>query len=351
MFRKAWIVIVGSLLMIMAVPGAAQDVACDEGVVRANVQRIIQEGFNQGNTAVVNEVFAEDYVAHPDELDREGFTVQLQALRTAVPTGEAHTDFLLVEGCDVFFIFHYSGLMEGELTFPGQDTIPPTGHELHLDAHIYLHLNEAGQVVEEWDYVDNLSYLTQVGVIPSTGAAAPMAEAAPEAMMADTVVTSGNEARDTEIVNQALETGLNSGEMDALQGLYTTDYVGHDNDGTAQSLDQLISSIAALRTALPDVSLAIHDSVAQGGYVATRVTVTGTFRNALAFPGSQPIPPTSKPMVLEISFLHRVTPEGLIAEDWELFDQLSFLSQAGLFNMEASGEANTDMTPEVTPGS
>jgi predicted ester cyclase len=345
MLKRLWIVVMSfGLLVGLAVPVKAQDTAaCDETQVRANVERVIEEGFNQGNTAVVDELFTEEYIAHPDETDREDFKSQIDTIRTAIPNGQATIDHLLVEGCDVFFSFHDSGVMEGELAAPGEQPIPATGKNLHFDAHIYLHLNEAGQVVEEWDYQDFLPFATQLGLIPAQEGT-PMAEATEPPMSDETVSVGGNETRNAEVVRQAFEGGFNTGDLDALRGVYSPDFVGHSSDGSTQSLDEFVNTVPVFRNALTDATITINGSVAEGDYVASRVTFSGTFEHELVFPDAQPIPPTGKPFSIEMSFLHRLTPDGLIAEDWEVYDNASFLGQLGLFNMQGM-----ETTPEATP--
>ena len=341
MFHKLWV----SLLILvwvssLFIPVTAQDASCDEVTIRANLQRVIDEGFNQGNAAVVDEVFSEAYVSHPDELDREGFRSQMLALRTAIPSGNARIDHVLVEGCDAFFIFHQGGLMEGELTFPGDEPIPATGGDLKLDAHIYLRFNEQGQIVEEWDYVDNFSFLTQLGVIPMPeGAPADqeMAEALEAPMMPETIITSGNEARNTENVLRAFEEGFNASNWDLVRGLYAPDYAAADDPQSG--IEELIGIMTAFRNAMQDGAITVHDTVVQGDYVAARVTLAGTFQSDLVFPDEEPIPATGQPLSLELSFLHRLTPDGLIVEDWTLFDFLGFAEQTGMMQPEAPAEA------------
>jgi steroid delta-isomerase-like uncharacterized protein len=338
MFRKAWIVLIVLVSVAgFSIPVMAQDAACDEAQMRTNIQRVIEEGFNQGNAAVVDELFAPDYTTHPDDYDREEFTAQMLALRTAMPTSTAHIEHLLVEGCDAFFVFHQSGLMEGELTFPGQDPIPATGRDLHIDVHVYLRLNEQGQLVEEWDYLDNLPFLTQLGIIPAPEGSAPMAEETEEAHMAETITTSGNEAANTEVVRQAYEVGFNTASEEVLRQVFSPDYVAHDSAGDTPGIDALVASISALWQSMPDATITINDTVAQGSEVATRVTLTGTFENDLVFPGQPPVPANNQPITLEMSFLHVVN-EGLIAEDWEVYDQMSFLTQLGVLQAPEATE-------------
>jgi predicted ester cyclase len=356
MLRKLWVVLVALLWVTrFSASVMAQEVACDEETIRANTQRVIDEGFNQGNGAVIDELFAQEYVAHPDETDREAFRGQMLALRTAMPNGSAHIEHLLVGGCDAFFVFHQSGLMEGELAGPeGEEAVPPTGRDLHLDLHLYLRFNEAGQVVEEWDYIDNLSFLTQLGIIPAPEGAEPMAEATEEAVMAETVVTGGNETRNTDAVMRAFNEGFNAQNWELLRGLYAPDYAAADAvEGTPAGIEDLVNSMMAFHGAMPDATATVHDTVAQGDFVAARVTLSGTFQNELVFMGEEgSIPATGQPLTLEFSFLHQLTPEGLIVADWTVTDQLSFLEQTGLMEAgpEASGEAGTEATDEAGVG-
>jgi predicted ester cyclase len=342
MFRKMWMVVV-MLVLIASVPALAQNAACDEAQLRAGVQRVIDEGFNQGNTAVVDETFADSYIRHPDDGNRENFKETITALRSAMPQGEASIEHVLVQGCDLFFLFHFHGTLENPLELIGQPPLPATGKPLDLEAQVYVRFDDQGKVAEEWDYTDNLSLLIQTGVIPMQAEATAEPEVAETGMTAALVTMSGNEARNTDMVNQAFEQGFNQGNMETLRELYTPDFMGHT--GGTRTADALFASISALRSAMPDIHLTVNGSVAEGDYVASRVTVTGTFQNPLPY-GGQTVPPTGKPVTIEFSFLHRLTPEGLIAEDWDIYDRVSFLSQIGLF--EASPGA--EMTPEVTPG-
>jgi predicted ester cyclase len=353
MLRKAGI----AFMVFGLVAGAsvtAQDAVCDEALVRGNLQRVIDEGFNQGNVAVVDELFTEDFMSFPNNLDRAGFSNQIGSMRTAMPTGLTSIDHLLVEGCDAFFVRHQSGLLEGELMNPGTGAVPATGTDVNIDAHVYLRFNETGQVVEEWVYSDNLSLLTQAGVIPNTAGEMPMAEATAEAtadpMMDMPITTTGNEARNADIVRQVFETGFNTGDTESVRGLFAPDFMGSDVNTNPQTVDQLFGTISALRTALPDATITINDSVAQGDYVATRVTVNGTFQGDFMSMDGQSVAPTGGPVMYEASFLHRLTPEGLVAEDWVAYDQVGLMGQMGMgaeWGLDMTVEPGMDMTAEA----
>jgi predicted ester cyclase len=341
MYRKLGIGLVSLLLVLgLHVTVFAQDTTCDEGKIRTGIQRVIDEGFNKGNLSVVDDGYTDTAVIHPDNGNRESFKNSITALRKAMPEGKAGVEMVLVQGCDAFFLFHFHGIMQNALEAPRQQPIPPSGNFLDLDAHIYLHFNAQAQVVEEWDYADNLSLLTQTGVIPMAGGEAnataePNMEATEAAMTETHITMSGNEARNADVVHRAYEQGFNTGSVDTLRTLYTADYVSHGVDHSTSGLDQFFSDMTTLRSAIPDAKITINGTVAEGDAVATRVTFTGTFQKPLAFSGQPSLPPTGKPITLEMSFVHRLSPDGKIAEDWETYDQLVFLTQLGALQMPA----------------
>lgn len=335
MFRKAWVVLIVCLSGVISAGTlvAAQDVSCDETLLRANVGRVIEEGFNQGDMTIVDETFAEAYISHPGDGNREAFKSRIQTLREAMPAGTASIEQFLVEGCNTFFVFHFGGTFQNALQLPGQEPLQPTGKPLVITSHVYLRFNEQGQTMEEWDYTDNFSLLIQAGVILSPapeGDAAPDAEATEEAMAAETITTSGHESVFADHVRQSYEEGNTQYDVDLLRQLYAPEYTGHSVDGSVATLDQFIDNLAAVRAALPDVTYTVNDTVAQGSYVAARITLSGTFQNPLALPGQDAIQPTDQPITLEISFWHKLNEAGQIVEDWEIYDQVSLFAQLGV---------------------
>jgi predicted ester cyclase len=335
----------------ISAPALAQDAtasvggSCDETQIRSDIQQVIDQGFNQGDTSVIDQIFASDYVDHPDETNRDDFKSQIKQIRTAIPSGQATIDYLLVQGCDAYFKFTETGVMSGALG-SGQNSLPATNQPLTLATDVYLHFNDSGQVAEEWDYQDNLPFMTQLGLMPTEQAGEATAEATPEmtaqAPAPGTITVGGNETSNAAVIQQIYGQNLNSGNIDAINSLLGSDYVGYNTDGSTESASEFTGTLTALHSAMPDLKVTINGMVAEGDYVATRVTLTGTFQNDLMFPGTpQAIPATQKPISLEMSFLDRIE-DGKIAEDWTVFDNVSFLSQLGLMT-------NPEATPEATP--
>lgn len=151
-----------------ALPVAAQDSTEDMGEAhRETILRITEEGFNQGNLDVIDELFAEDYVSYDNngvEGDRESFKAFILAAHEAMPDYEAGIDLMVVEGDWMAFRFLSHGTFENELAlFPG---LLPTGERVDINVSVTLRFNEDGQIVEEWDFYDNFLMLTGLGIIP-----------------------------------------------------------------------------------------------------------------------------------------------------------------------------------------
>jgi predicted ester cyclase len=331
MFQKFMVILTVVLLVTgVSVPVAAQD-TCDEATIRANIDQVIERGFNQGDVTVIDEVTAEDYISHPDDGDRESFKADIERFRNAIPQGQATIEQVLVEGCDAFFMFHFHGVMENAMEIEGEEPIQPTGQNLDIHSHIYIRFNEQGQLAEEWDYLDYLSLLGQLGVFGAEEGAQPEGEATEEAITDETITTSGNEARNAENVRLAYEEAFNAGDMELMRSYFAPDFTSIDDDTT---LDALIANLTSMRDAF-GATITIHDSVAQGNYVASRVTMSGTFENELVFGEEAPIPPTGGPITLEISTVHTLDENGLITHELVLFDDLAFLTQVGLMGAPA----------------
>ncbi len=132
------------------------------------VNRIIEEGFNQGNPAVVDELVAEDYVSYASDGStetRDDFKQSIQSFHDAIADLHATADPLLADGEWVAFRFVLTGTFQNELVFPGEDPIPPTGQPLTFTANIIARFNEDGKLAEEWDESDTFVFLGQLGML------------------------------------------------------------------------------------------------------------------------------------------------------------------------------------------
>ncbi|HET6770786.1 MAG TPA: ester cyclase [Actinomycetota bacterium] len=93
------------------------------------LRRFAEEGFNQGDTDVVDEIVADDFVYNDSTLPsgRDGVKQVIQMFRMAFPDGRLSIESLIAEGDLVVARSIFTSIHSGE--FIG---IPPTGRAVHI---------------------------------------------------------------------------------------------------------------------------------------------------------------------------------------------------------------------------
>jgi steroid delta-isomerase-like uncharacterized protein len=132
---------------------------------KAVVRRFIEEVQNQKMWDVYDELNAPDFVnlsAPPGvPSDREGGKMFLGAFLNAFPDCRFTIEDMIAEGDRVATKKTFSGTHTAE--FNG---IPPTGKEVTITFVDILRLRD-GKITEHWLGMDQLSFMQQLGVIPS----------------------------------------------------------------------------------------------------------------------------------------------------------------------------------------
>jgi steroid delta-isomerase-like uncharacterized protein len=133
---------------------------------RALVRRTVEEVYNQGNLAVVDELVTSDFVIHSPSGDIHGPAGAKQyvaALRGAFPDLHIAIEDQIAEGDRVVTRWRAHGTHTG--AFQG---MPPTGKQASVTG-IDVDRIAAGKVVECWTNVDELGLLRQLGAIATPG--------------------------------------------------------------------------------------------------------------------------------------------------------------------------------------
>ena len=126
------------------------------------MRRFVAEVMNQGNFDVVDEIVDANYVYRsPDEElhGTEALKAFLAGYRAAFPDIRMAIDELVVADDKAVIFFTLTGTHEGPLM-----GIPPTGKEMQVHG-VVLSRFEDGRIVEEWEVLDQLAILTQLGVV------------------------------------------------------------------------------------------------------------------------------------------------------------------------------------------
>ena len=129
------------------------------------LERLLFEGFGQGNMSVLDEVVAEEFIEHQQGMPqgREGLKRVIRSLRQSFPDLSYTVVQMVADGDKVWGHFRSRGTNEGP--FMGQ---PPTGKVMEIDV-IDIARFEDGKMVEHWGVPDQLGVLRQLGLFPPTG--------------------------------------------------------------------------------------------------------------------------------------------------------------------------------------
>jgi len=133
---------------------------------KVNERRLVEEGWNQGNTAVFDELFAADYLGHDTSGPMhgpEGFKQFYATYRTAFPDTHLTIEDQIAEGDTVASRWTATGTHQGPLM-----GIPPSGKRVRVTG-ITISRYASGKIAEEWFSYDTLGMLQQIGAVPAPG--------------------------------------------------------------------------------------------------------------------------------------------------------------------------------------
>ena len=139
---------------------------------KALVRRAYEDGMNNRDFAIVDEVFAADYVGHfPGQPPSEGVELLKATLRSffeAFPDLVFTVDDQVAEGDKVVTRWSAVGTHGGPWHgFPPREHgIAPSGRKVHFAA-TDIYVIGDGKILEEWNTLEQLAVLEQIGAVPS----------------------------------------------------------------------------------------------------------------------------------------------------------------------------------------
>jgi steroid delta-isomerase-like uncharacterized protein len=137
---------------------------------KAQVRRLLEEGFSQGNIEVVDDVLNPDFVCYDPNSESgeirgaETIKGEIEYFRNAVPDLTYTVEEQIAEGEKVVTRYMVSGTHQGE--FFG---VAPTGERITMSGITIDRFDEDGKMVEEWPEYDLLGVMQQLGAVPAPG--------------------------------------------------------------------------------------------------------------------------------------------------------------------------------------
>ena len=128
------------------------------------IRRILDEAFNQGNLAIVDELVAPDSISHHMSwgmpANRMGLKQLIAMLRTAFPDLRCTVEDEINQDDKAAAHWKMRGTHRGQ--FLGN---PPTSKPIVVQGLIYARI-ENSQVIESWILIDQMGVLQQLGLVP-----------------------------------------------------------------------------------------------------------------------------------------------------------------------------------------
>ena len=137
---------------------------------KALSKRIIEEAFNAGNLAVMDEILAEGFVNYDAALPEPGIGIDaakasVTGYRDAFPDLKITIEEQIAEGDRVVTRWSARGTHQGDLM-----GIPPTGKQATVTG-ITIDTIASGRIIETRTNWDTLGLLQQLGVVPALATA------------------------------------------------------------------------------------------------------------------------------------------------------------------------------------
>lgn len=118
---------------------------------------------------------------------------------------------------------------------------------------------------------------------------------------------------------------ISSGDIAGFGELVAEDFVEHEETpGLPSTKEGTLAFFEMMRSAFPDLDMAVDDVLVDGAKAVARVTFTGTHQGD--FMG---MPATGKAVDVQIIDIMRFDDAGLVCEHWGVADMMSLMEQIG----------------------
>ena len=137
---------------------------------KALVRRAIEEGWNQGNVALADELDDANFIHHdpdfPNFQTREDYQQWVTETRNAFPDLHLTIEDMIAEGDQVVARWTFRGTNTGDMATPMH--IPATGRQVTVTG-ITISRLAGGKFIEDWHQADIMGFLQQLGLVSAPG--------------------------------------------------------------------------------------------------------------------------------------------------------------------------------------
>jgi predicted ester cyclase len=264
---------------------------------KALIRRMLEEGMNMRNLALLDELLDPGYVYHgvvEGEIKGvEAMKQFLTSLYAVWPDVQHVIQEQVAEGDKV--VTRFKSIGTSQVEFMG---IAPSGKQVTVDE-VSISRIAGGRIVEDWNTWDFLGLLRQLGAAPQS--------------------TEANKALFRRVCEEE-----DKGNINILDEVCAPDYAMHfAGNPKPLTRDEHKQIARAFYAAFPDIRHNIEDLIAVDDKVVARMTYPGTHRGEW-----QGIAPTGKHVAYDAVVIARITGRKIV-EMWALLDLLSLMQQLG----------------------
>ena len=300
------------------------------------IARIVHNAFETREFERAAEWFAPDaqvrIVATDDLFEGpDGYLQFARAWAAAFPDVRIETTAVSATADTAIIEYVFRGTHSSALVTPG-GFIPPTWSTVELPMSAILAL-ENGRIVRMSTYFDSATMLRQMGLLPNSPLHATDRRASLD--LYATQVDNSIEQRNKAIVHRFVEEVVNQKNPAAGAAMCAPNFAWHGGSmGETHDLPGFQSRLAGILASFPDLTLEVHDILAEHDRVAVRLTMRGTQLGE--FEG---ISATGRRVTSAGLCVYRIANDRLV-EAWWQHDLLSVLQQLDAVPAAAKGPPN-----------
>lgn len=126
-------------------------------------RRVVEEGFSQGNLAVIDELISLEHQEHQAGMGPgpKGVKGAIAYLHSVFPDFTLTVEDMTTDGDKVWGRLKARGTQQGS-----NMGLPPTGRQIEIDVFDVCRFHD-GQMVEHWGVPDRFTLLEQLGLLPT----------------------------------------------------------------------------------------------------------------------------------------------------------------------------------------
>jgi predicted ester cyclase len=318
-----------AVVLAQATPEAAADTEANKAVIQQLFDR-----FNARDIAGISQLFSPDVIDHDAQPGQPpgllGVAASFGGLVAGFPDMQVSIQHLIAEGDLV--VDHILGLGTNTGSFAG---LPPTGKPVALEA-IHISRIENGKITELWHIEDMVALMAQLGVIPG----APPAETAatpPASAPASGPVDPATVAANKDLLVRMFD-AVNSLDTATLDAMFSADFYNHNpNPGFPPTWEGLKQTMLSFRDPFPDQVTTVNQVIGEDDFVVVHATVRGTQTGP-----AYGVEACNCPVEYDGINIVRVE-NGLIVENWSIYEVLSLLMQVGAVPPPGAAPPGTPM--------